>query len=50
MLPGYMLKERKEVTSNDRKKVCFRLEDRQRHRDVRSLKHLRNGKYGMAKV
>lgn len=28
MTPGYILKEKKEMTSNDRRKVCFRLAGR----------------------
>lgn len=37
MMPGYMLKKKKEITSNDRRKVCFRLEDRQRHGGMRKF-------------
>ena len=35
MMPGYILKKKKEITSNDRRKACFRLEDRQRHGGTR---------------
>lgn len=38
MVPGYVLKERKEMINNDRRKVCFRLEDRQRHGGMKKFK------------
>lgn len=40
MMPGYMLKEKKKMTGNDRRKVCFRLVGRQRHGRMRKFKTL----------
>lgn len=37
MMSGYMLKNKKEIKSNDRRKVYFRLEDRQRHGGTREF-------------
>lgn len=48
-MPNYMLKERKRMSTNDRKKVCFRLECRQRHRRTRKFK-TKNGKDDTAEV
>ena len=38
MMANYMLLKERKMASNDRRKVCFRLEDRQRHRGMRKFK------------
>ena len=41
MIPGYVLKERKEMANNDRRKRCFRLQDRQRHVGLKKFETLK---------